>query len=74
MVIGTKFTISPLPDDVNDKVKKDFLAHIDGLVKVTPSNHCVTPQFEQILEKIRNFKLRPDDVWIVSYPKCGKEN
>ena len=22
-------------------------------------------------ERVYNFKLRPDDVWIITYPKCG---
>ena len=22
-------------------------------------------------EKIYNFKIRPDDIWIITYPKCG---
>lgn len=24
------------------------------------------------LEEIYNLEIRPDDVWIVTYPKCGK--
>lgn len=23
-------------------------------------------------EKIRNFEVRPDDLWLVTFPKCGK--
>ena len=25
----------------------------------------------EIAKKIYNFKVRPDDIWIVTYPKCG---
>mgnify|MGYP001389118200 CR=1 FL=1 len=27
--------------------------------------------FPTIAKKIYNFKVRPDDIWIVTYPKCG---
>ena len=32
----------------------------------------VPPTFDaEWIEKIKDMKLRPDDVWIVTYPKCG---
>ena len=27
--------------------------------------------FPEIAKKIYNFIVRPDDIWIVTYPKCG---
>ena len=29
------------------------------------------PKMAEVIEKIKNFKLRSDDIWIVTYPKCG---
>ena len=26
---------------------------------------------EEMFEELKTFKLYPDDVWIVTYPKCG---
>lgn len=33
---------------------------------------CFLPsQFEEFAEQIRNFKVREDDIWVLSYPKSG---
>ena len=26
---------------------------------------------EKLLERIQNFEVREDDIWVVTYPKCG---
>lgn len=28
-------------------------------------------RYKDVAEEIYNMELRPDDVWIVTYPKCG---
>jgi hypothetical protein len=28
-------------------------------------------EFADVAEKIYNFEIRKDDIWIVTYPKCG---
>lgn len=33
---------------------------------------CVLPEnYEKIGDRIQNFKVRPDDVWVCSFPKSG---
>ena len=41
---------------------RNVLRH-DGLV--------VPARFQDIAEKMYNMEVRKDDVWIITYPKCG---
>jgi hypothetical protein len=34
-------------------------------------NMYMSAKFPEMAERIWNFKPRPDDVWIITYPKCG---
>ncbi|KAJ9573814.1 hypothetical protein L9F63_008796, partial [Diploptera punctata] len=45
--------------------------YTSGVVKITPSNCCLFPEYQKHLDSVRHFKVLPDDVWIVTYPKCG---
>jgi len=38
------------------------------------SKPCVLLEkyFEEYAERIKNFEVREDDVWVVTFPKCGK--
>ena len=42
-----------------------------SMIKSTPMNVILPSKFEPFAEIIWNFKPRKDDIWIVTYPKCG---
>ena len=36
-----------------------------------PLDITVPYRMPEVAKKIYNFKVRPDDIWIITYPKCG---
>lgn len=55
----------------------DFEEHLTnykehGLVRSDPGGFVQTDEFKIHAEKIFRFQPKNDDVWIVSFPKCGK--
>lgn len=74
------FTYEPLPKELQKKLncyafKKlvNVTCHkpIPGL-QTWETRRCVMGErYHKFAEQIRDFQVRDDDVWIISYPKCG---
>ncbi|XP_022184433.1 luciferin sulfotransferase isoform X1 [Nilaparvata lugens] len=65
--------VETLGDSLSEKLRlscKPGLMPMGG-VRVFPSG-CVMPtEYVPYAERLRHFSVRPDDVWVISYPKCG---
>ena len=66
------FKWNPISDDVKKQRQKIYTSPstLDGLVS-DPLEIYIPRSMEKVAEKVYNFKVRPDDIWIVTYPKCG---
>ncbi len=64
----------PLSDEERERKARIFkhpLSLEHNMVKSIPGNVYMPAGFTDIAERIYNMELRPDDIWIVTYPKCG---
>ena len=41
-------------------------------VRVGQGGWALSQNFLQYLDAIRDLEVRPDDVWVLSFPKCGE--
>lgn len=44
----------------------------DCLIEVNPGRVLLPPEFKEFGERIVDLNVRPDDIWLVSYPRTGK--
>jgi hypothetical protein len=72
--MATDIRTEPLEEPIAVKLRQECRSHIypAASVRVFPSGCAHTAYFPKYAERFRNFEIREDDVWIVSYPKCGK--
>ncbi|KAJ9573815.1 hypothetical protein L9F63_008797 [Diploptera punctata] len=68
-----EFVVEPAEDPSVEKYRKDNLMHVSSqkIIKINPSNSYMPAPFRDHIDRIRRFTVRPDDVWLVTYPKCG---
>ena len=63
----------PTSESSDPKFRKDFPNYVLGTIRSEPGNYVTCPPYAQsAAEKIYDMKLRPDDVFVISFPKCGK--
>ena len=47
-------------------------AYKQGFIRLLPYNQIMPKEYIKYAKRIHNFDIRQDDVWISSFPKCGK--
>ena len=61
-----------IPETLTEPFTKIFTNYEEGLVRSQPGGFVFTPLFGRNAEKIYSLKPRKDDVWLLSFPKCGR--
>lgn len=67
--LQVKFSL--LPNTLDAQFQKDFPSYTDGLVRSSPGRYVTLPEYPKKAEAVYNLKPRPDDVYILTFPKCG---
>ena len=68
------FTWEAISEDEKAEKRKFFdndnSMEVD-MIRSTPGDVFMPSSYEKMAERIYNMELRPDDIWVVTYPKCG---
>jgi len=56
---------------LSDEFLTDFPSYVQGLVRGDPGGLILCKKYADNAEKYFNFPLRSEDVWVITYPKCG---
>jgi hypothetical protein len=60
-----------VPGTTGDQFQKDFPAYADGLVGSSPGGYVALSEYPKKAETVYNLKPRADDVYVLTFPKCG---
>ena len=61
-----------MPECLEEQFLKDFPAYDEGLVRGEPGGFVLTPRYGENAQELYNFHVRPDDIWVLSFPKSGE--
>lgn len=66
-----KYEFHEIPKTQEESFKQLFTGYDEGLVRSEPGGFVMSPTYARNAEKIYRMKPRSDDVWLVTFPKCG---
>lgn len=67
----TELKIEPVASDLGYELEKLYLTKKRAFVKVGENKWHLPYDYVKNGDKLYNFKIRPDDTWIITYPRSG---
>jgi estrone sulfotransferase len=67
-----KFEYHTIPKTLTESFKELFTGYDEGLVRMEPGGFVTSPTYAKHAEKIYRMKPRSEDVWLLTFPKCGE--
>lgn len=65
------YEIKNLSSEIQKKITKHFVTQADKLVLIGPEKWLMPEKFRKFADEIYNFKARPTDVFISTFPRSG---
>ncbi|KAB7497970.1 hypothetical protein Anas_03173 [Armadillidium nasatum] len=71
MALKSGHRVVPLVFEEAQKQYEQFKAYKTGTIRLDPDGWFLTTSFISFGDKYYDFKFKPSDVVIMTYPKCG---
>lgn len=68
--LNVKFNV--IPKTRLKEFIQQFNGYTTGLVRSDPGNFVMTPLYGKHAERLYRMQPRSDDIWLLTFPKCGK--
>lgn len=68
--LNPKFEFNVIPETTVSPFLELF-DYSEGLVRSEPGGFVGPPEFGRHIDEFIHFQTREDDVWVVTFPKCG---
>ena len=67
---NVKFNV--IPKTLDKSFQELFPTHTEGLVRAEPGGYVTSPDFAKEAEDVYQMTPRPDDTWVITFLRSGK--